>query len=203
MTPLQVASVFALLSAPIMANRGWYRGRNAFRPVMWDGRFIFLGGYMDLTFQTQEGIFNYRVCAIILHDNAILTTKNDRTPYYFLPGGRVRLHETAQEAIERELQEELGIQATILRPLWLNQGFFTEDVTKARFHELCIYYLIDISQTDLLSRGERFLRTEGDKRYLYEWIPLDRLQEEYLYPLFIKDKIHDLPEEFTILAEYE
>ena len=158
---------------------------------------------MDLTFQTQEGIFNYRVCAIILHDNAILTTKNDRTPYYFLPGGRVRLHETAQEAIERELQEELGIQATILRPLWLNQGFFTEDVTKARFHELCIYYLIDISQTDLLSRGERFLRTEGDKRYLYEWIPLDRLQEEYLYPLFIKDKIHDLPEEFTILAEYE
>ena len=101
------------------------------------------------------------------------------------------------------MQEELGIQATILRPLWLNQGFFTEDVTKARFHELCIYYLIDISQTDLLSRGERFLRTEGDKRYLYEWIPLDRLQEEYLYPLFIKNKIHDLPEHLTILAEYE
>ena len=41
-TPLQVASVIALLSAPNMANRGWYRGRNAFRPECRDEGFIFL-----------------------------------------------------------------------------------------------------------------------------------------------------------------
>ena len=158
---------------------------------------------MDLTFKTDEGIFNYRVCAIILHENSILATKNKGTPYYYLPGGRVRLHETAESAIERELFEELGIRARILRPLWLNQGFFTEDVTGQRFHELCLYYLVDISGTPLLSLGRCFTRTEDDRQYLYQWLPLSGLKDEYLYPLFIKEKIHDLPQNLTILAEYE
>ena len=158
---------------------------------------------MDLTFKTPSGIFNYRVCAIILHDDALLATKNDRTPYFFLPGGRVQLHEDAESAIRRDLLEELDLCPTALRPLWLNQGFFTEDVTQEKFHELCLYYLVDISGTDLPSRGNPFLRTEGDQTYLYQWIPLVQLQETYLYPLFIKEKIHDLPEHLTILAEYE
>lgn len=158
---------------------------------------------MDLTFKTEEGIFNYRVCAIILHNGALLTTKNNNSPYYFLPGGRVKLHETADAAIDREVYEELGIHGKILRPLWLNQGFFTEDVSKERFHELCLYYLVDISETELPSLGTSFVRYEGDQRYYYEWMPLNRLKDEYLYPLFIKEKIHDLPQTLTILAEYE
>ena len=158
---------------------------------------------MDLTFKTEEGIFNYRVCAIILHNGALLTTKHNNSPYYFLPGGRVKLHETADAAIDREVYEELGIHGKILRPLWLNQGFFTEDVSKERFHELCLYYLVDISETELPSLGTSFVRYEGDQRYYYEWMPLNRLKDEYLYPLFIKEKIHDLPQTLTILAEYE
>ena len=43
---------------------------------------------MDLTFQTDSGVFNYRVCAMILHDNRILAMQDDRSPYYYLPGGR-------------------------------------------------------------------------------------------------------------------
>ena len=158
---------------------------------------------MDLTFKTEAGIFNYRVCAIIIHNGALLVTRNKATSYYYLPGGRVKLHETADAAIEREIYEELGIHGKILRPLWLNQGFFTEDVSKENFHELCIYYLMDISETDLPSKGSSFVRYEGDRCYLYEWLPLSRIKDEYLYPLFIKDKIHDLPEHLTILAEYE
>ncbi|MBE6923915.1 MAG: NUDIX domain-containing protein [Ruminococcaceae bacterium] len=158
---------------------------------------------MDLTFKTDSGVFNYRVCAIIIHDSALLATKNKRTPYYYLPGGRVKMHETAEAAIKREIFEELGIHGKIIRPLWLNQGFFTEDVTKEKFHELCIYYLIDISETNLLSRGESFVMFEGEKRHFYEWIPLSRLKDEYIYPLFVKDQIYDLPRNFTILEEYE
>ncbi len=158
---------------------------------------------MDLTFKTKAGIFNYRVCAIILHNSALLTTKNKNTPYYFLPGGRVKLHESADAAIDREVFEELGVHGKIIRPLWLNQGFFTEDVTNERFHELCIYYLVDISETEVPARGNSFVRYEGNKRHYYEWIPLDKLKDEYLYPQFIKEKIHSLPEAFTLLTEYE
>ena len=158
---------------------------------------------MDLTFKNKTGIFNYRVCAIILHDGKILATKDQNSPYYYLPGGRVKLHETAEKAIVREIREELDIEPEIIRPLWLNQGFFTEDVSGARFHELCMYYLVDISETDLLSKGEQFTMIESGHTHFYEWIPLSRLETEYLYPLFIKKKIFHLPEHLTVLTEYE
>ena len=158
---------------------------------------------MDLTVKTKAGIFNYRVCAIILRDGKILATKGQNTPYYFLPGGRVKLHEPAEKAIAREIREELNVEPRILRPLWLNQGFFTEDVTGDRFHELCLYYLVDISETDLPSRGDAFTMQEGGRTYYYEWIPLDRLEETYLYPLFIKREIFNLPEHLKVLTEYE
>ena len=158
---------------------------------------------MDLTFRTEGGIFNYRVCAVIIHEGKILATKDQNSPYYYLPGGRVKLHEPAENAIIREVREELDIEPKIVRPLWLNQGFFTEDVTGIRFHELCLYYLVDISETDLLSRGERFTMMESGRPHYYEWIPLSRLESEYLYPLFIKKKIFNLPEHLTVLTEFE
>ena len=158
---------------------------------------------MDLTVRTEDGTFNYRVCAVILHDGKILATKGQSTPYYFLPGGRVQLHEPAEKAVVREIREELDIEPEIIRPLWLNQGFFTEDVSGARFHELCMYYLVDISKTNLLSRGEKFTMVESGRTYYYEWIPLSRLEDEYLYPLFIKKNIYALPEHLTVLTEYE
>ena len=158
---------------------------------------------MDLTFKTDDGVFNYRVCAVILHNGKLLAMKNPRTPYYFLPGGRVRLHEAAENAIVREIKEELNIDPRIIRPLWLNQGFFTEDVTLKRFHEICLYYLVDVSETGLLSKGDRFTLLESDRENRFEWIPLSRLDEAYLYPLFIKKRIHNLPEHLTVLTEYE
>ena len=158
---------------------------------------------MDISFSVDNGKFNYRVCAVIISDGKILAMQDERSPYYYLPGGRVKLHEAAEQAIVREVQEELNIEPKIIRPLWLNQGFFTEDVTGARFHELCLYYLVDISETDLLSQGKHFTMMESGRPHYYEWIPLSQLQEEYLYPLFIKEKIFNLPEQLTVLTEYE
>ena len=158
---------------------------------------------MDLTFKSENGIFNYRVCAVILHDGKILATKDQNSPYFYLPGGRVKLHEPAEVAIVREVREELDVEPKVIRPLWLNQGFFIEDVTSVRFHELCLYYLVDISESDLLAKGNSFTMLENGCPHYYEWIPLSRLESEYLYPLFIKKKIFDLPEHLTVLTEIE
>ena len=91
---------------------------------------------MDITFKTNEGIFNCRVCAVFLHQGRLLVMRDQRSPYYYLPGGRVRLQETLENAVVREVKEELSIDAKIIRPLWLNQGFFTEDVSGENYHEL-------------------------------------------------------------------
>lgn len=159
---------------------------------------------MDISFEVEEQKFNYRVCAIIISDEKILTVYHHTpSPYYSLPGGRVKMGETVEQAVVREVQEELGVTSKITRPLWLNQAFFTKDVDDLRYHELCIYFLMDISETTLLERGKVFTLTEGKRIHTFEWLEFDRLKDECFYPLFLKKAIYDLPNEFTLRTELE
>lgn len=158
---------------------------------------------MDITYISGREKFNYRVCAVIVSGGKILAMRDERSPYFYLPGGRVRLGETAEHAVIREVEEELRITPRIIRPLWLNQGFFTEDVDQLRHHELCLYFLMDVSGTGLLDRGERFTFHEGSHKHDFEWLAFERLRDAYFYPLFLKTAIFDLPEQFTLRTEYE
>ena len=158
---------------------------------------------MDISFASGNEKFNYRVCAMMIREGKILAMHDERSPYFYLPGGRVELGETAEDAVVREVREELGISVKISRPLWLNQAFFTEDVDQMHYHELCIYFLMDISGTDLLERGEKFTFREGSKTHSFEWLEFERLKDEYFYPLFLKKDIFNLPEGFTIRTETE
>ena len=156
---------------------------------------------MDISFQTAEGTFNYRVCGIVMEDGKILAMRDERSPYYYLPGGRVTLNETAEQAIIREFQEELACTPVIQRPLWLNQAFFREDVDQTQYHELCLYFLMDITDTDILSRGEHFTVQEGHRTHVFEWLAFERLQDEYFYPMFLKKDIFHLPYVLRIRTE--
>lgn len=158
---------------------------------------------MDISFNYENQKFNYRVCAMMIADNKILAMHDERSPYFYLPGGRVTMGETAEQAVIREVQEELGVTPSIIRPLWLNQAFFTEDVDNLNYHELCIYFLMDITETDLLTRGSVFTSKEGHRTHTFEWLEFQRLKSEYFYPLFLKNDIFNLPDEFTIRTETE
>ena len=141
---------------------------------------------MDISYKYENQKFNYRVCAMIISGNKILAMHDEQSPYFYLPGGRVTMGETAEQAVVREVQEELG-----------------EDVDGTCYHELCIYFLMDISDTNLLEKGNTFTLTEGKHILTFEWLEFDRLKEEYFYPLFLKKEIYSLPDEFTIRTEIE
>ena len=158
---------------------------------------------MDITFETEAGRFNYRVCAVLLDGERILAMHDERSPYFYLPGGRVRMGERAEDAVLREVREELGIEARILRPLWLSQSFFNEDVVRVDYHELCLYFLVDASATDLLTRGDRFRGPELRHVHDFEWLPFERLKDEYFYPLFLKTEIYRLPDGLTLRTDRE
>ena len=158
---------------------------------------------MDISFLCGNQKFNYRVCAIITTDHKILAMRDERSPYFYLPGGRVAMGETAEQAVVREVEEELGITPKIIRPLWLSQAFFTEEVDNLRYHELCICFLMDISGTSLPAKGKTFTFKAGSHTHTFEWLDFDRLKEEYFYPIFLKKEIFNLPKVLTIRTDVE
>ena len=157
----------------------------------------------DISFKVDDKKFNYRVCGIIVRNGRILAKYNERLSHYALPGGRVQLGERAEDAIVRELNEELGIEAKIVRPLWLNQNFFSAEADRTDCHELCIYFLMDVSDNELPFKEDKFVLYEGGRRHMFEWLTFERLGGEHFYPIFLKKEIFNLPEQFTLRTENE
>ena len=158
---------------------------------------------MDVVLKTENGRFNYRACAVILNENKILAMTDENAPYYYLIGGKVELHETAENAVLREIKEEMNVDAEIVRPLWVCQNFFTEKVNKDRYHEICFYFLVDISKTDILEKGNKFVLKEGKHTLTFEWLNISELNEKYLVPAFIKKEIVNLPETLKLITVIE
>ncbi|MBQ3590273.1 MAG: NUDIX domain-containing protein [Clostridia bacterium] len=157
---------------------------------------------MDICIKLDNNrVFNYRTCAVIINDKKLLVLKDNHAEYYYLPGGRVQFGETAENALLRELKEELNITPSIVRPLFINQSFFNEDAVKKDYHEICMYFLVDISKTDILTRGSTFLGIETKKEQCFTWLSFDRVKNEYLYPLFIKERIDNLPSTLELITE--
>ena len=71
------------------------------------------------------------------------------------------------------------------------------------YHELCLYFLMDISHTDLLSKGEKLTLLDRHHTHKFEWLPFERLEREFFNPLFLKKEIFHLPEALTLRTELE
>lgn len=151
------------------------------------------GRIMDISFQTAEGRFNYRVAGLLIHDDKLLIMKDEHQSYYYVPGGRVMLNETSEDAIKREIREELSIEANVKRMLWVNENFFMEATLQEKFHEICFFYLVELKNDELLSRGNEFTVNEDGKIHTYYWKPLEEINDTNLYPLFLKERITELP----------
>ena len=158
---------------------------------------------MDLTFKTPEGRFNHRVAGLLMQEGRVLIMMDQRSPYYYLPGGRIALHETSGEAIVRELREELHTEVTVQRLCYVAESYFIEEVSGERFHEVCFYYQLEPSE-ELLSRGTEFYSEEGQKRHFFRWASVSELQDLYFQPVFLKGRLQRLPEqtEHLVIREY-
>ena len=144
------------------------------------------------------------VAAVIRDGERVFATQRGYGEFkdgWEFPGGKIEPGETAEEALVREIREELGVSLKISRPLWLNQSFFTKDTDGLRYHEICIYFLMDTADTGLLERQNTFTRTEGTDTHIFKWLEIAQLKDETVYPLFLKKEISNLPDGFTIRTE--
>lgn len=152
--------------------------------------YVLLGGFeMDAVFKTEEGVFNYRVAGVWIQNGCVLLHKNVNDGHWALPGGRVAVMEESNNAVQREFQEELGVEIKVDRFLWSSENFFI--FNGKNYHEIGFYYLIS-SITEKDFKLESFFGLEG-KRLIYKWVPIAELHGISIYPEFLKEGLQELP----------
>lgn len=146
---------------------------------------------MNISFKTDLGRFNFRVAALIIKDDCLLIHRLKNSDFYLLPGGRVDMGEDTETSLLRELKEELKVSASIDSLLWVSENFFTHN--NERFHEIGYYYLVNCSIENSILEQDSFQVQDEGNTFEFKWIPLNELKNTEFYPLFIKDRILDLP----------
>lgn len=155
----------------------------------------------DITYKDKNERFNYRVAGLMIHNDRILIMTDGGLPYYYLPGGRVRFFEESKEAIAREISEELGVQISKSNMIWINENFFTDELSKEKFHEICFYYKVEIEKPNYILCHDEFEREEGIKKHFFKWIGLNEIDNYKLYPLFLAKEIMNSSKEIKHLVE--
>jgi ADP-ribose pyrophosphatase YjhB (NUDIX family) len=148
-----------------------------------------------ITFVIGDTRFVYRVAGVCLHDGHVLIhCFNGDERMWALPGGRVELLEPSVETLRREMREEIGVEVTIGRLLWVVENFFRwEDGRHA--HELGLYYLMTLPPScPLLDTSRTFERVEEGLLMHFRWLPLSEVEGLPLQPGFLRTRLRRLPE---------
>lgn len=146
---------------------------------------------MDARIVIDEYRLKLRVSGIIIHDNKILIEKYDDESY-FLPGGTINLYESSEDAIIRELKEEIDKEFIIDELVSIKEEFYISKNTGLKNQHIIFYYkmkfknLSDIDSIDLD-------RLEDDHGHMinhhYKWVNLKDLESINLMPEEIKEEI--------------
>ena len=129
-------------------------------------------------FRTKVGntVFGVRATALIVQNRKLLVTK-DKNQYYTI-GGAIQVNERTEEAVVREVREELGIKAQAGQLAFVVEKRCKED--GVYYHNSEFHYLVDLLEDAPLTMQE------DEKMQPCEWIDLDKLEGIQLVPAFLK-----------------
>jgi ADP-ribose pyrophosphatase len=87
------------------------------------------------------------VGAIVFENDRVLLVRRGQPPsqdLWAIPGGRVKLGETLQEAAEREILEETGITIRAREPVYTFDYIEVDGSSRPRFHYVIIDLIADV-----------------------------------------------------------
>lgn len=93
-------------------------------------------------FGGNEIKFNLRVSAIIEKDGRILLHRKKTDDFWNLLGGRVKYGELCENAIIREISEEIGCRCQVVNLVRACENLYV--FKNSKIHELLIIYRIDL-----------------------------------------------------------
>ena len=142
---------------------------------------------MDITLNVEDYLLNVRASGIIIHDNKILLHKNINEDHYALIGGRVAIGESSEEALKREIMEELGKEAEIIENLTTVENVF--EMKNKKYYEILFVHKLEFKDEEDKKTVKTIRNVEGKDYLIYEWIDIDEIDEYPLRPKVIKDML--------------
>ncbi len=147
-----------------------------------------------------QGAFALRAGAVIARAGKVLLARNDSSPYGYTVGGAVELGETAEQALCREVREELGTDPVEPRLVAVQENFWrvkeellVEVARGALVHELVFFFQVDLSDDFEADPGhvdpDAGLDASPALRERFEWVPIERLPEMTVFPTFLADLV--------------
>lgn len=132
-------------------------------------------------FRTKVGntVFGVRATALIVEEGKLLVVE-DEDGFYTI-GGAIQVGERTEEAVIREVKEELGVKAQARQLAFVVENRFEQ--AGVHFHNIEFHYLVDLLEDAPLTMQE-------DERQLpCRWIALDDLHTVDLKPAFLKSSL--------------
>jgi 8-oxo-dGTP pyrophosphatase MutT (NUDIX family) len=159
-----------------------------------------------IMFKQSGANFTYRVGGIAIHNGHVLFQKATANPdktFWFLPGGRAELGESAAETLRREMMEELNVSITIERPVFVLENFFKE--ATVAHHELGMYFLMHLPPDSYVCQqtGPFVYEDEPGLPLIFEWLPLNRLVQFPIMPTLFCTALQTLPLQLTHLVHID
>ena len=147
----------------------------------------------DWLFSDDSYICNFRSVGVLIRDGKILVQRDKNGTEYALPGGHVKVGETAEASIIREYKEETGADITCDRMIWIDESFWKWGKKDA--HTIAFYFLVSLhSRIDIPDNGEFFSQKDNCDVVL-KWMPIDELGDITIYPTYLKDKITNIADD--------
>ena len=140
---------------------------------------------MDITIDVEDYKLNVRTAGILIHNNKLLVHRNINEEHYALIGGRIGIGENSEDALKREILEELGKEIEITGNVATIENFF--EMKSHKYHEIMFVHKIEfINEED--KKIEHTIKNIEGKEYLkYEWLDLGEIDKYPLKPQVIKE----------------
>lgn len=139
----------------------------------------------DMCVPCGDGLLNIRVGALIVKDGRILMVQSGHD-YLYSVGGRIKMGETAEEAIVREVLEETGVRMVAKRLIAVHENYFYGDSPSNQgklIYEVSFYFQMDVPK-DFKPVCDS-VTAEGEKEYL-RWVSPDTTMR--IFPEFFRKK---------------
>ena len=122
----------------------------------------------------------------MIRNNKLLVQREKGGLEYALPGGHVKISETAETSLIREYKEETGADILCERLVWVEETFWKWG--RKSTHGIAFYFLISLKNDSDIPDGY-FASQKDNCNIILEWVAFDQIKDMTIYPEFIKGKL--------------